>query len=264
MARTSEKKDNRAEQILKELLRNGTVSVDALVEKLGASPASIRRDLGELMTRGLARRTHGGATLVETSLYEPFRYDASFQTREQHRTGEKRRIGLAAAELIKEHDTIAFTAGTTTTQVARSIRHRNNIKVFTNAINIAMELCNCAGIKTFVTGGLVQWAGSFSLVGQAAVSYLNDIFLDEVFLAVCGIDAVRGATIVEPDEALTFRAMVKQAKQTIVVADSSKLGVVAPALVCPISDIHVLITDDDATDAAIAPFAERGIEVRRV
>jgi DeoR family transcriptional regulator of aga operon len=255
---------NRADQILRELRQKGSLSLDELIADLGASAASVRRDLAKLEAKGLVRRTHGGVTLVEPLLYEPFRYDSLFQNREQHRTPEKRKIGLAAAELILENETVGFTAGTTTTHVARNLRNRLNIRVITNAINIAMELSNCPGLKTFVTGGFVQWAGSFSLVGHAAITSLSDIYMDRVFVSVCGIDPARGITVIEPEEGLTFRSMIQQAKQTIVVADSSKIGMVTPALICPISDIHLLITDTRATDKAIAPFLERGIEVRRV
>jgi DeoR family transcriptional regulator, aga operon transcriptional repressor len=255
---------NRADQILKELRQNGSVSLDELIEGLGASPASVRRDLAKLEAKGLVRRTHGGATLVEPLLYEPFRYDSLFQNRDQHRTAEKRRIGLAAAELIQENETVGFTAGTTTTHVARNLRNRHNIRVVTNAINIAMELSNCAGLKTFVTGGFVQWAGSFSLVGQVAMASLSDIFMDRVFVSVCGIDVARGITVIEPEEGLTFRAMIRQAKQIVVVADSSKIGIVTPALICPVPEIHMFITDTRASDKAVAPFLQQGIEVQRV
>jgi DeoR family transcriptional regulator, aga operon transcriptional repressor len=258
------KTTNRADQILRELRQKGSLSLDELIADLGASAASVRRDLAKLEAKGLVRRTHGGVTLVEPLLYEPFRYDSLFQNREQHRTAEKRKIGLAAAELILENETVGFTAGTTTTHVARNLRNRLNIRVITNAINIAMELSNCPGLKTFVTGGFVQWAGSFSLVGHAAITSLSDIYMDRVFVSVCGIDPARGITVIEPEEGLTFRSMIQQAKQTIVVADSSKFGMVTPALICPISDIHLVITDTRATDKAIAPFLERGIEVRRV
>jgi DeoR family transcriptional regulator, aga operon transcriptional repressor len=258
------KAPNRADQILRELRHKGSVSLDELVHALGSSAASIRRDLARLEERGLVRRTHGGATLVEPLLYEPFRYDSLFQNREQHRIPEKRRIGLAAAELIRENETVGFTAGTTTTHVARNLRNRHNIRVITNAVNIAMELSNCAGLRTFVTGGLVQWAGSFSLVGQAAITSLSDVYMDRVFVSVCGIDLARGITVIEPDEGLTFRTMIHQARQTVVVADSSKLGIVTPALIAPIASIHVLITDTRASDKAIAPFLEQGIDVRRV
>jgi DeoR family transcriptional regulator of aga operon len=258
------KSGDRADQILAELRKKGSISLEELIEHLGASAASIRRDLSKLQKQGLVRRTHGGVALIEPLLYEPFRYDSLFQKRVQHRPSEKRRIGLAAAEFIQEHDTVGFTAGTTTTQVARNIRNRRNLRVITNAINIAMELCNCEGLQTFVTGGFVQWAGSFSLVGQGAINFLNDIYLDRVFISACGIDVVRGITVIEPEESLTFRAMIHQAKTRIVVADSTKLGIVTPALVCPVSEINLLITDSRATDKVVAPFAERGIEVKRV
>jgi DeoR family transcriptional regulator of aga operon len=255
---------NRADQILRELRQEGSVSLEDLLARLGASAASVRRDLVKLEAKGLVRRTHGGVTLVEPLLYEPFRYDSLFQNREQHRTAEKRRIGLTAAELIQENETVGFTAGTTATHVARNLRNRHNIRVITNAINIAMELSNCPGLKTFVTGGFVQWAGSFSLVGHAATTSLSDVYMDRVFVSVCGIDIARGITVIEPEEGLTFRTMIQQAKQTVVVADSSKIGIVNPALICPLSSIHMLITDTRATDKAIAPFVERGIDVRRV
>lgn len=258
------KATNRADQILRELRQEGSLSLDDLISRLSTSAASVRRDLAKLEVKGLVRRTHGGVTLVEPLLYEPFRYDSLFQNREQHRPAEKRRIGSAAAELIQENETVGFTAGTTTTHVARNLRNRHNIRVITNAINIAMELSNCEGLKTFVTGGFVQWAGSFSLVGHAAITSLNDVFLDRVFVSVCGIDVARGITVIEPEEALTFRTMLNQARQTIVVADSSKIGIVTPALICPISHVQVLVTDTRASDKAIAPFLEHGIEVRRV
>jgi DeoR family transcriptional regulator of aga operon len=172
--------------------------------------------------------------------------------------------GIAASELIQENDTVGFTAGTTTTHVARNLRNRRNIRIITNAVNIAMELSNCEGLRTFVTGGFVQWAGSFSLVGHSAVHFLSDIYMDQVFISVCGIDVTRGVTVIESEEALTFLAMIRQAKKTIVVADCSKLGAVSPALVCPISDVHILITDTGVSDKTMAAFAERGVEVRRV
>lgn len=256
--------NDRADHILRQLRHKGHLSLEELIAELGASAASVRRDLSKLQSKGLVRRTHGGVTLVEPLLYEPFRYDSLFQDREQHRTTEKRRIGFAAAELIQENETVGFTAGTTTTHVARNLRNRHNIRVITNAVNIAMELSNCAGLRTFVTGGMVQWAGSFSLVGQAAITALSDIYMDRVFVSACGIDPVRGITVIEPEEALTFRAMIQQAKQAVLVADSSKIGVVTAALICPISSIHIFITDARASERALAPFRERGIDVRRV
>jgi DeoR family transcriptional regulator of aga operon len=82
-------------------------------------------------------------------------------------------------------------------------------------------------------------------------------------LSVTGLDAERGATTLEADEALVYRKMVKQSKQVIVAADSSKLGKVSPAFICPASEIHILITDTGATAEALAPFERQGIRIIR-
>jgi len=253
----------RSEQIMKFLLRVGTASIEEIVAAAGSSAPSIRRDLAKMENRGLIRRTHGGATLVEPLLYEPFRFDSSFLAREQRFEAEKRRIGAAAADLIQPNETVGIGAGTTTTHIGRSLRHREKIQVITNAINIGMELCNQPGIRTYLTGGVVPWAWSFSLTGNAALTFLDDVYMDKVFLSVTGLDAERGATTLETDEALVYRKMLKQAKEVIVVADSSKLGTVSPAFICPASEIHVLITNAGAPRKNLAPFESQGIKVIR-
>jgi DeoR family transcriptional regulator of aga operon len=257
----SNKIDLRGDRIMKALLRAGDISVQELVDQVGTSAPSIRRDLARLEKRGLVLRTHGGATLVEPLLYEPFRHDTSFQARELRAADQKRRIGVAAAELIHEKETIGLTAGTTTTQIGRALRHRRGISVITNALNIGMELCNQPAIKTTLTGGTLAWAWTFALAGQPALNQLRDVFLDKVFLSVTGFDLERGITTLEIEEAAVALAMIRNAKRVIVVADSSKFGNVSPALICPVASIHTVVTDKDIPEATHKQLLARGIEV---
>ena len=257
----SKKIDLRADRIMKALLRTGDISVQELAEQVGTSAPSIRRDLARLEKRGLILRTHGGACLVEPLLYEPFRHDTSFQARELRSADAKRRIGLAAAELVGETDIIGLTAGTTTTQVGRALRHRGGISVITNALNIGMELCNQPAIRTMLTGGTLAWAWTFALAGQPAVNFLRDYYMDKVFIGITGLDLERGITTLEAEEAAVSQAMLRNAKRCIVVADSKKIGNVSPALICPVSAINVLVTDDGIPDAIHRELLKRGIEV---
>src|ERR1700728_4440206 len=112
-------KHDRAKQILHLLLQKGRGSIEELSAAVGASPASVRRDLIHLEERGLVNRTHGGAEVAGKLNYEPFRFDAAFSLREERFADEKRRIALAAAETVNEGDTIALSPGTTTTQIER-------------------------------------------------------------------------------------------------------------------------------------------------
>ena len=250
----------RLELILQDVLLEGNVLVDDLADKLNVSSATIRRDLTYLEQQGLLRRTHGGAAAIEHRLYEPFRHVSTFSEQEQQRAAEKRRIGLAAADLITNGETVAFGAGTTTTQAARSIRHRSNITVLTNAVNIAMELSHRSDIKVCVVGG--ELSGSwFALVGATAQQNAGEMFLDKAFIGVDGVHSEHGLTTFYPDQASIHRTLLKQAKQKIVVADHSKLGVAATARIHQAEGIDILITDKKATESAIQPFKEKGIKV---
>lgn len=253
----------RTEIILQELLRAGNVSVDALAAKLAVSGATIRRDLTLLERQGLLRRSHGGAVTIEPALYEPFLHTSSFSEQEQQRAAEKRRIGLAAAELVRDGDTIAFGAGTTTTQVARSIRHRRKLTVLTNAVNIAMELSHREDIKVFVTGGELSgdW---FALVGATAQANAGEMFVDKVFIGVDGIHAEHGLTTNYPEQAAIHRTLLSRARQRIVVADHRKINVVATAAIWRAGEIDFLITDKKAAAKSIHPFATQGATVIRV
>src|SRR5215813_4527233 len=235
---------SRWEQILQELLRHGEVSVDSLAKNFSVSAATIRRDLSELERQGLLRRTHGGANPVTPMLYEPFRNLSSFQEQEQKCAAEKRRIGLTAASLISDGETVAIGAGTTTTQLARSIRHRKGITIVTNAVNIAMELSHLPEIKVSMTGG----------------SLSGDWF---AFVGVDGAHAEHGLTTNYPDQAAIHRAMMRQAQQRIVLADHRKIAAVGRALIWPADDLDKLITDKSTDDEATAPFTAKGIVILR-
>jgi DeoR family transcriptional regulator of aga operon len=255
--------EQRREKILHQLLREGTVDVDRLADSLEVSPATVRRELRDLESRGLLRRTHGGATAVESALYEPFHYDASFQEQERLRSEEKRRIGLAGASLVGEGETIALSAGTTSTQVARCLRHRSNITIVTNAVNVAMELSHCPGLTVIVTGGTLS-GGWFSLLGPAALRSVEEFNYDRAFIGLDGIGPDSGATSRHPEEAALNRAMARRARHAVAVADRSKVGRVARSLICPLADLDLLITDDDAPEEELAAFEASGLKTLRV
>ena len=261
----SSKTDQRAKEILRILLQHGKTSVEELTELFATSPASVRRDLVRLEERGLVHRTHGGAMLAEQPgshvIWEPFRFDASFREREDRFAQEKQRIAQAAAALVKDNETIGFTAGTTTTHVARSLRNRSGLHIVTNAVNIGMELSSSNGLDTTLTGGCMRWPSAFSLIGPTALESLSVVLMDRVFIGVCGIDAERGATTIEADEAAVFRVMARRSRQVVVVADSSKVGMTSPAVICPVEDIDVLITDDGISEEAAQAFVRSGVQV---
>ncbi len=254
-------KQDRAKRILHLLLQKGESSMEELADAVGTSTASVRRDLIKLEQRGLVNRKHGGAEVAGKLGYEPFRFDAAFPLREERFADEKRRIALAAAAMVTDGETIALSPGTTTTQVARSLRHREGIHIVTSAVNIGMELSSLPNMKITLTGGAVRWPGSFSMDGATAFESLQRLFFEKVFMGACGIHPEYGLMVIESDEALILNQMVKHARQVIAVADSSKLGITSTTQVCASSHIHTIITDDGADPAVVEGFQNQGVRV---
>ena len=258
-----DKQQARLAAILTALQQSGSVAVDALSKQFDVSVVTIRRDLDALERRGMLRRTHGGAVSIEPLFYEPFRNDRSFQAQVERFAEEKRRIGRAAAALIKDGEIIALTPGTTTTEVIRGIPFNHKITVVTSTVNVAMELSKRKDLEVFVTGGHLRgdW---FSLVGPTAAQSLSHLLIHTLFIGADGIDAKCGVTCYSPDEAQLNSAMVKRAQRKVAVVDHSKFGVVAGWSICPTSVLDIIVTDTGATDETIAPFERAQIQVNRV
>jgi DeoR family transcriptional regulator of aga operon len=259
---SSGKQQSRLTAILEALRESGAVSVESLSAKLAVSVVTVRRDLDQLERDGLLQRTHGGAVSIEPLFYEPFKNDRSFQAQLEKLADEKRRIGRAAAALVEQGETIALTAGTTTTEVIRGLPPNRNITVVTNTVNIAMELSKRKDLEVFVTGGHLRgdW---FSLVGPTAIQSLQQIMIHTLFIGADGIDGAWGTSCFSSDESDLNSAMVKLSRRRIAVVDHSKFGIIAGWRICQTADLDMLITDTGATDEMVEPFRHAGIEVVR-
>jgi DeoR family transcriptional regulator of aga operon len=256
----AQKTEKRAKEILHLLLQQGKTSVEQLTDHFRTSSTSVRRDLARLERQGLVHRTRGGAMLAGQT-YEPFRFDATFTEREKRFQREKQLIATKAATLITDGETVGLTAGTTTTQVARALRGRKDVRVLTNAVNIGLELGASEGPETTLTGGCMMWPGAFSLTGPTALEAIECFVLDRVLLGVTGIDAIHGATMIQREEAAVSRAMVRQAREVVVVADSSKVGMTSHAVICGIQRINILVTDSGIPEEARTELERQGVRV---
>jgi len=172
----------RQAKILELIEEHGKVEVGDLSRLLRASEVTIRKDLKELQARGLLRRAHGGAVRAVTVSADP-----SLQVKAALHADEKRRIGAAAAALVADGESIILDSGTTTQQVARYIKDRRDLKVITNALNVAAELTGAGGVEVILLGGLLR-QHSGSLVGQFAEEMLKQLSVDKLFLAVDAVD----------------------------------------------------------------------------
>lgn len=245
----------RQARILELIEEHGKVEVGDLSRRLRASEVTIRKDLKELQARGLLRRAHGGAVRAVTVSADP-----SLQVKAALHADEKRRIGAAAAALVADGESIILDSGTTTQQVARYIRDRRGLKVITNALNVAAELTGAGEVEVILLGGLLR-QNSGSLVGQFAEEMLKQLSVDKLFLAVDAVDLEFGLSTPNLDESHVNQAMVRAARETILVADSSKFGRRSFSRIVPLSEVARVVTDHGLPNAMRAGLRELGVEL---
>jgi len=235
--------------------KRGSIELSELTEDLGISPATARRDLGELADRSLILRTHGGASSLHRSLELPV---GLRNTRHQD---AKRAIARAmATRLPTDRYVVALSGGTTTAGVAGELRHHRDLAVVTNSLTIANLVSAFPGVRVVMTGGFLR-PQSLELVGALAESTFNSVNVGTAILGTDGITAGAGVTTHDETEARTNHAMVSKAGHTVVVADASKIGHAALARCCRIDEIDMLITDDEADADELERIRCTGVEV---
>lgn len=243
--------------------QHGTISVEEVIAQFGVSPATARRDLDALAQQMIVIRTRGGARSAPISGELPLRYRAAFMP------NEKLKIARAAAALVRPGQTVAFTGGTTTTQIAQELGVRASADpefteklttVVTNAINIANDLMVRPELRVVLTGGAAI-SRTYELVGPLAKVALPYINVDVFFLGVNAINPARGFFTEFESEAEISAAFIDKAAQAYVVADHTKFASSSFALICGPADVTGVITDDQADPDAVARLREAGCPV---
>lgn len=251
-------KAQRHERILAMLDETRSVEVKELAGLLRVSEVTVRRDLLELSSEGKLERHHGGATLRSgrASFTEP-----PILARQGLNQAWKRAIGAEAAKLVHDGDTVYISAGTTTIEVARYLTARRNLKVITPAINIISFLAAYPNVTVIVPGGVLVHDHQ-ALVGHIARCALKELRADRAIMGAAAISVAEGVTAETLQDAETDRTVMEFAPELLIVADSSKFGLVAPAWVAPISRANYLITDDHAPRTDVLALREQGVDVR--
>lgn len=247
----------RRNHIMEMLKAKGQVSVNELSESLGVTGVTIRNDLEQLERKRVLIRARGGAIKIEQGFAEE---DHTLSDKQKKNLAEKREIGKAAAQLIEENNTIILDSGSTTCELARSLKQFNGLTVITNAINVADVLAEYPNINVIVPGGMLKRHSS-SLVGILAERGFKDYFCDKLFLGVDGFDLDFGISTPDPEEAHLNQVMIGISKEVIVVADSSKFQHRGFAFIAPVSKINTVVTDKGLLPEHKAKLESLGVRV---
>lgn len=248
-----------------ELVSNqGRVGVNELAELFSITQETVRRDLAALEEAGALRRVHGGAVGVDRLT----RSELSLSERQTQHLDEKQRIAAAALALIPHAPTasVLLDSGTTTAALAGLLTSwspanpGDELLIITNSLPTAASLSTNQHLLLDIVGGRVRGLTS-AVVGARATEQLGALRPDVAFIGTNGIHINFGLSTPDPVEAATKSAMVKAARQVVVLADATKLGTETLVRFAALEDIDTLVTSSAPDQELAAALAAAGVEV---
>lgn len=243
----------RRQLILRAVRDEQVAGVVELAQRFDVSEMTVRRDLAHLAQEGKLVRVHGGAVSE--------REEPPFAKIAVERRDAKERIGAAAADLVRDGQTIMIDIGTTTLQLAREL-HGRELTVITSNLAVIEELLPDEGIELLVLGGLVR-RNYRSLVGVLAEDALRQVSADLAFLGASGIRddlSVMDSTMVEVP---IKRGMIAAADRSVLLVDAAKFSMNGVVRVCGADALDAVVTDAPADAPAVARLVEAGVPVVR-
>jgi DeoR family transcriptional regulator, aga operon transcriptional repressor len=245
----------RQRQILNLIERQQRAGVTEICERFGISEATARRDLEALASQSLIQRVHGGAVAVHDA---PPEFPLLQRSAEQ--LEEKNRIGIKAAEMVQDGETIFLGSGTTVLEITRHLENRHELTVITNSLPVMNALVEMPKITVIALGGVLRHS-ELSFIGHITEQALTEVRADKVFMGIRALSLEEGLINDYLPETMTDRAILRTGREIIVVADHTKFGRSAAAYVAPLSSIHKIITDRGVSEEFVEELKLRGVKV---
>ena len=230
------KPNPRQEQILDLVQRQGYVTVEALSQRFGVTPQTVRRDINQLSDMALVERHHGGAGVTSSV------QNVAYTTRQVLCLEEKRRIAAILAEHIPDHASLFINIGTTTEEVAKALLDRRGLRIITNNLNVASIMCSNPDFEVVVAGGVVR-SRDKGIIGEPTIDLISQFKVDVGIIGISGIDSDGILLDFDYREVRVAQAILENSRRVFLAADHSKFGRNAMVRLGQIEQIDALFTD---------------------
>jgi len=247
--------DIRRAKILELLRKEGQVQVSGLSQELSATVVTIRNDLDALEQDGYLQRIRGGAIQTVKNFYL---HDSLL--RKQQNIEIRKNVAASAAALVSDGETLLINAGSTAYFTAIELKQYKNLNIVTNSLSIAVEFSMHPSFRVILLGGEINAQYAFTY-GYDAQEQLKKYKADKVILSMDGICLESGLWTNQAEETMLINCMMERARETIIVADSSKYGHESFSHVAPISKVQRWVTDSNLDAKVLKEFEQLGIDV---
>lgn len=244
----------RQDQLLAEVRRHGTLSLDALGDLLGVTLQTVRRDVRQLAGSGLVARYHGGVRMPASTTE-----NIAYGHRQILNEDAKRAIGEAVAARVPDHCSLLLNLGTTTEAVARALTGHRGLRVITNNLNVAAILASNPQCEVIVTGGVVR-PTDHGIVGEAAVDFIRQFRVDIGVIGISGIE--QDGTLRDFDfrEVKVARAIIEHSREVWLAADHSKFDRPAMVELARLDQVDLFFTDVPPPTHFVPLLADAGVQ----
>lgn len=251
--------EERRRIILGELEKKGKVRVCDLSHLLGCSEVTIRNDIKSMDAEGLLQRIHGGALKIYEETVPMNRYSAESIRRHMDR---KKKIAARAYQFLNDNDTIIIDDASSSYYLALQIQQHpeKHLAVITNSLLAGNELAGLEHVELYLVGGHVG-GHLAATMGEAAIHDMERAHVDKAFIGVHSINFDVGLTSIGSPQMQVKKAILKTTDEVYVLADSSKFGGGYLSVICPIQQVHRIITDDKVSKSNITKAHEMGVSL---
>lgn len=246
--------NSRQKEILKIVNTNGNVNLHDLITTFEMSEQTIRNDLRFLDKNGYVKRTHGGAESIEIVEVNPY------SKRIQKNFNLKDKVGKLASTLIDSNDTIFLDAGTSILALIEHLPEEISITVVTNALHTAQRLASFPNIQIHLVGGLLN-KNLFEAGGPKTLSELSKIKFQKSFISISEFSSEIGISEDHPISSDTKSLIIKNSKETIVLADSTKQNEFTLTNFAPWDQIDVFVIDNAISDNLVKSLLKHNVKV---
>ncbi len=243
--------------ILNTIREKGFITTDELIDQLGVSHVTIRRDLIALSNQNLIKLEHGGATSIDYlgGTAEPL-YDTKLYVHSE----AKNAMAEFAVQSVKNGDVLVLDSGTTNYRLAQKLKANKSasITVITCDIMVAKELSPHPNISVHVLGGILR-RSYFNVYGPFTEMILSNLKANKLFIGFDGATTSRGLSLNVLEEVPVKQKMIEICDEVIVFGDSSKFGINAPYRICGWEKVTRVIVDSSIKSEYLDFFAEKNI-----
>ena len=233
------------------------VSVGDLVALLGASEATVRRDVNAMAERGEIKRVRGGAEALHPR-HRTHLVGVPFELSRDVCVPQKRAIARAAATMIEPGESLIINGGTTTWRLVDHLRDAD-IDILTNSFAIAAELLAKSNNRISMPGGTVYRELNIVL-SPFADDTTSHFCASTMFTGCYGINRF-GMMENDPLYVQSGQRLLERAQRVVAMADSRKLRQRSSMIVAGIGRVNAFVTDSGATEQELEPLRRAGVEV---